>query len=80
MLKEKIDEFKDKYMIYTENIDGDDEEQLLEGRPLTDSSLGESADSVKSSLTTSVQSKEEQEKILKTSFWMPVETEGLSEA
>ena len=70
-------------MIYSENLDDDEsnsDEPQAEGtaKPITISAIGESNASLESSLASS-QEKEESEKRLKSSFWMPVETDGLSE-
>jgi len=80
-MKASIEEWKADYMMYSENLDGDssngDEPQHTD-KPITMSGIGESNDgSMKSS--SGSQGVDEQEKILKSSFWMPVETDGMSE-
>ena len=79
-LKDKIEEYKTKYMIYSENLEdetSESTEQQVEGKPITISSIGESLDSVRS--LHSSMGKEEKEAIIKSSFWMPMETERMSE-
>ena len=66
-------------MIYSENIEDESSEsteQQVEGKPITISSIGESNESVKS-LHSSLE-KEEKELIIKSSFWMPMETERMT--
>ena len=67
-------------MIYSENLEDESiesNEQQVEGKPITDSSIGDS--NVSAGSLHSSMSKEEKEAVIKSSFWMPMETERMSE-
>ena len=58
-MKKNIEEYKRDYMIYSENLDddssnGDEQQQHIEGRPITTSAIGESiGESIEGSLKSS---------------------------